>query len=95
MLNIGTLRGSLLKAIEICGQKDNRLRERLLREPNLTLEKTIEYGQTSQETKVTCQRYKGKQIQMITQVDHQERRKLEKSQRKQNGQFLCLYKKVM
>ena len=30
---------------------DNRLCERLLREPKLTLEKAIEYGQASQETK--------------------------------------------
>ena len=47
----GTLRDSLIKDIAICGLADNRLRERLLREPNLTLEKAIEYGQASQETK--------------------------------------------
>ena len=41
----------MIKDIAICGLADNRLRERLLREPNLPLEKSIEYGQASQETK--------------------------------------------
>jgi len=47
----GTLRVSLIKDIAICGLADNRLRERFLKEPNLTLENAIEYGQASQETK--------------------------------------------
>ena len=46
-----TLRDSLIKDIAICSLADNRLRERLLREPNFTLDKAIEYGQASQETK--------------------------------------------
>ena len=45
----GALRNSLRKDIAICVLADNCLRERLLREPNPTLEKAIEYGQASQE----------------------------------------------
>ena len=47
----GSLRDSLIKDVAICGLTDNRLRERLLREPKRTLDKVIEYGQASQETK--------------------------------------------
>ena len=47
----GSLRDSLKKDIAICGLIDNRLRECLLRDPKLILEKAIEYGQASQETK--------------------------------------------
>ena len=47
----GTLRDSLIKDGAICGLTDNRICERLFREPKVTLEKAIEYGQASQETK--------------------------------------------
>ena len=39
-----------MRDIIICGLADNRLRERLLRDPSLTLEKTIEVGQAAEET---------------------------------------------
>ena len=47
----GTLKDELVRDIIICGLADNRLRERLLRDPGLTLEKTIELGQAAEETK--------------------------------------------
>ena len=47
----GTLKDELVRDITICGLADNRLRERLLRDPSLTLEKTIELGQAAEETK--------------------------------------------
>ncbi|CAB3995097.1 Hypothetical predicted protein [Paramuricea clavata] len=42
---------SLIRDIIICGINDNRLRERLLREPELTLQKTIQIGHAAEETK--------------------------------------------
>ena len=46
-----TLRDDLIRDIIICGINDNRLRERLLREPELTLQKTIQIGHAAEETK--------------------------------------------
>ena len=40
-----------MRDIIICGLADNCLCERLLRDPSLTLEKTIELGQAAEETK--------------------------------------------
>ena len=45
------LRDSLIRDIVICGIIDNRLRERLLREPDLSLEKTLQLGHAAEETK--------------------------------------------
>ncbi len=45
------LRDSLVRDITICGINDNRLRERLLREPDLTLQKAIQLGHAAEETK--------------------------------------------
>ena len=45
------LKDELVRDIIICGLADNRLRECLLRDPGLTLEKTIELGQAAEETK--------------------------------------------
>ena len=45
------LRDSLIRDIIICGINDNRLRERLLREPDLTLQKAIQLGHAAEETK--------------------------------------------
>ena len=45
------LRDSLVRDIIICGINDNRLRERLLREPDLTLQKAIQLGHAAEETK--------------------------------------------
>ena len=47
----GTLRNELVRDFIICDLADKRLRERLLRDPSLTLEKTIELGQAAEETK--------------------------------------------
>jgi hypothetical protein len=46
-----TLRESLIRDIIICGINNNRLRERRLREPELTLQKTIQIGHAAEETK--------------------------------------------
>ncbi|CAI9727403.1 103-like family member retr-1 [Octopus vulgaris] len=48
----GNLTDSLTKDILICGIRDMRLRERLLREPNLDLQKTIHAGQSAEQTRL-------------------------------------------
>ena len=47
----GTLCDSLIRDVIIIGILDNRLRERLLREHDLTLENTIEHCKAAEETK--------------------------------------------
>ena len=47
----GELRDSLIRDVIIIGVSDNRLRERLLREPSLSLDNAIKYGQATEETK--------------------------------------------
>ena len=47
----GTLCDSLIKDVTIVGTLDNRLRERLLGEHNLTLENTIKHCKATEETK--------------------------------------------
>ena len=45
------LKDSLIKDMIICGIVDNQLRERMLREPNINLVKSIQLGQAAEETK--------------------------------------------
>ena len=45
------LKGSLIKNLKNFNVNDSRLRERLLREPDLDLQKAIELGQGAEETK--------------------------------------------
>ena len=47
----GELKSSVIRDLIIFGLSDNRLRERMLREPELTLQKAIELGQAADETK--------------------------------------------
>ena len=47
----GELKDSLIRDVIIIGVSDNRLRERLLREPSLSLDNAIKYGQATEETK--------------------------------------------
>ena len=47
---LGDLRDSLLRGIIICGLYDNKLRERMLREPDLDLQKAIQLGQAAEDT---------------------------------------------
>ena len=46
-----TLKDSLIKDMLICGVLDNHLRERMLREPEINLDKAIKLGQAAEETK--------------------------------------------
>ena len=46
-----TIKDSLIKDIIIIGILDNKLRERMLREPNIDLPKAIQLGQADEETK--------------------------------------------
>ena len=46
-----TLQDSLIKDMIVCGTKDNSLRERLLRECDLTLSKAISAGHAAEETR--------------------------------------------
>ena len=46
----GELKNSLIRDVIMIGVSDNRLRERLLREPSLSLDNAIKYGQATEET---------------------------------------------
>lgn len=48
---LGDIRESLIRDMLIIGIIDNHLRQRLLREPNLTLDLAIQYGHAAEETK--------------------------------------------
>ena len=52
----GDLTTSLTKDMIVCGVADNTLRERLLRDGDLTLEKAIAAGRAAEETKRHAQR---------------------------------------
>ena len=47
----GELKNSLIRDVIIIVVSDNKLRERLLREPSLSLDNAIKYGQATEETK--------------------------------------------
>ena len=48
----GELKNSIIKDIVVIGVTDDSLRERILREPNLTLERAIALGQSAEQTKI-------------------------------------------
>ena len=47
----GELKDSLIRDLIICGVNDSRLRERMLQEPELDLQRAIKLGQAAEETK--------------------------------------------
>ena len=49
---LGELKNPLIKEIVITGVIDNSLRERKVREPNLTVEKVVAITQSSRQTKI-------------------------------------------
>ena len=54
----GELKHSLIKDIVVIGVTDDSLRERMLREPNLTLERAITLGQSAEQTKIHAKELK-------------------------------------
>ena len=54
----GELKNSLIKDIVVIGVADNSLRERMLRELNLTLERAIALGQSTEQTKIHAKELK-------------------------------------
>ena len=52
------IKNSLLKDIVVIGVTDDSLRERMLREPNLTLERAIALGQSAEQTKIHAKKLK-------------------------------------
>ena len=54
----GELKNSLIKDIVVIGVTDDSLRERMLREPNLTLERAIALGQSAEQTKIHAKELK-------------------------------------
>ena len=54
----GELKNSLIKDIVVIGVTDDSLRERMLREPNLTLERAIALGQFAEQTKIHAKELK-------------------------------------
>ena len=52
----GTIKGSLVKDIIICGVNDSNLRERLLREDDVDLAKVVKVGQAAKQTKLHAQK---------------------------------------
>ena len=54
----GELKNSLIKDIVLIGFTDDSLRKRMLREPNLTLERAIAFGQSAKQTKIHAKELK-------------------------------------
>ena len=54
----GELKNALIKGIVVIGVTDNSLRERMLREPNLTLERAIASRQSAEQTKIHAKELK-------------------------------------
>ena len=75
------LHESLIRDIIICGINDNRLRERLLREPELTLQKTIQIGHAAEETKRHVKELQ-KEVDGKNSVDTVRRRKFARDEKK-------------
>jgi uncharacterized protein YllA (UPF0747 family) len=70
-----TLKDSLIKDMIICGISDNALRERMLREPNINLQKAVELGQASEQTKLHAQQLTEDMEKKIHKVHRQKREK--------------------
>jgi hypothetical protein len=76
----GTLADSLITDIIVCGVADQSLRERLLRDADLTLTKAIDAGIAAEETKRHAKEFeKHEQSSDIHQVYHSKERKLKES----------------
>ena len=54
----GELKNSLIKDIVVIGVTDDSLREKMFREPNLTLERAIALGQSTEQTKILSKELK-------------------------------------
>ena len=63
-----TLRDSLIKDMIICGICDNKLRERMLNETDITLEKAIKIGIAAEETKRHIKQFKNSADHSIVKV---------------------------
>ena len=63
---------SLIRDVMIIGLSDNRLRERLLREPSLSLDNATKYGQATEETKYHAKILQGDSasLKSVQQVRH-------------------------
>ncbi len=70
-----TLKDSLIKDMIICGIFDNAFRERMLREPNINLQKAVELGQASEQTKLHAQQLTEDMEKKIHKVHMQKREK--------------------
>ena len=69
----------------ICGVQDNKLRERLLREATLGLEKAIQLGQAAEETKKHVQQLKSETEHSVYKIQ-----KSQEGQQKTNNKY-CSY----
>ena len=72
---LGTLTDSLTKDMIVCGTADPSLRERLLRNADLTLAKAIEAGHASEETKRHAKELEKHQVSEINRVRHDKEKK--------------------
>ena len=81
---LGTLTDSLTKDMIVCGTTDPLLRERLLRNADLTLTKAIEAGHASEETKRHAKKLEKQQVSEINRVRH-DKEKSSKSKDSRNS----------
>jgi hypothetical protein len=81
-----TLRKGLIRDIIICGINNNRLRERLLREPEITLQKTIQIGHVKELQK---------EVDGKNSVDAVRRKKLARDEKKNSGKESVDYDKSL
>jgi hypothetical protein len=89
-----TLRKGLIRDIIICGINNNRLRERLLREPEITLQKTIQIGHAAEETKRHVKELQ-KEVDGKNSVDAVRRKKLARDEKKNSGKESVGYDKSL
>ena len=68
-----TLKDSLIKDVVVIGVLDDKLRERLMREPNLNLVKAVQLGQAAAETKKHAAELKNNKLETDHSVDRVER----------------------
>lgn len=85
-----TLRDDLIRDVIICGINDNRLRERLLREAKLTLQKSIPIGHVAEETKRHVKELQ-KEADGKDCIDSIQKKKFTRNEKKNMGRELFSY----
>ena len=68
----GTLRESLIRDMVICGVNDNKLRERFLRETEISLTKVIQLCQAAEQTKIHTKQLRYESEKLVYQISQKQ-----------------------